>query len=244
MAECLHCGRKFQPRRRGHVFCSSFCRRRGERWDRPTSADREQVARLFDPSRDPEERVRDDDWHPPPTRPRVLRGGRWTGARRSGIGVGGTRTCSRGGPEGMSNPSEPPERRLPSLCTQARFGRQARRARPTRSGSRLGSWTRQRDLASITPRLAAGVPSRSGSGGDDPSSWRRGTGPPHPQPLRLQPVDTVKCGGGRPGRRGGRGVGRVEGSLPPDVVGWVHSDSKRALEPYAWLTRCPEHPPD
>jgi hypothetical protein len=72
MAECLHCGRKFQPRRRGHVFCSSFCRRRGERWDRPTSADREQVARLFDPSRDPEERVRDDDWHPTPDTPEGL----------------------------------------------------------------------------------------------------------------------------------------------------------------------------
>jgi hypothetical protein len=66
MAECLHCGSEFRPRRRGHVFCSSFCRHRGERWDRPGPADREQIARLFDPSRDPNERVRDDDWHPSP----------------------------------------------------------------------------------------------------------------------------------------------------------------------------------
>lgn len=28
MAECLNCRRTFQPRRGGHVFCSSFCRHR------------------------------------------------------------------------------------------------------------------------------------------------------------------------------------------------------------------------
>jgi hypothetical protein len=55
----------FRPRRRGHVFCSSFCRYRGERplEDRgPT--DPEQVRRLFDPDRDPDQRVDLDDWHP------------------------------------------------------------------------------------------------------------------------------------------------------------------------------------
>ena len=36
-------------------------------WDTaPGLSDREQIARLFDPSRDPEDRVRDDDWHPEP----------------------------------------------------------------------------------------------------------------------------------------------------------------------------------
>jgi hypothetical protein len=65
-AECLHCGGEFWPRRRGHVFCSSRCRHRGERRERRGPIEREQVARLFDPFRDPEERVRDDDWHPTP----------------------------------------------------------------------------------------------------------------------------------------------------------------------------------
>jgi hypothetical protein len=69
MADCLHCGIEFQPRRKGHVFCSSFCRHRGERSDRPGPADREQIVRLFDPSRDPDERVREDDWHPTPDSP-------------------------------------------------------------------------------------------------------------------------------------------------------------------------------
>ena len=63
-AECLHCGGKFSPRRRGHVFCSSWCRHRGARRERPGPIEREQVARLFDPSRDPKERVTDDEWHP------------------------------------------------------------------------------------------------------------------------------------------------------------------------------------
>jgi len=53
---------------RRHVFRSNFCRRRAERWDGPTPDDREQVVRLFDESRDPNERIRDDDWHPTPER--------------------------------------------------------------------------------------------------------------------------------------------------------------------------------
>lgn len=64
-AECLSCGVEFEPRKCGHVFCSSFCRYRGER--RPGErepVDHEQIARLFDEGRDPDERVRADDWHP------------------------------------------------------------------------------------------------------------------------------------------------------------------------------------
>jgi hypothetical protein len=55
------------------VFCSSFCRHRGERRARPGPVDQEQLARLFDPSRDPNERVRDDDWHPTPETPEGLK---------------------------------------------------------------------------------------------------------------------------------------------------------------------------
>ena len=67
MTECLHCRGEFQPRRRGHVFCSSWCRHRGEQGKAaPGLSDREQIAQLFDPSRDPEDRVREDDWHPEP----------------------------------------------------------------------------------------------------------------------------------------------------------------------------------
>jgi hypothetical protein len=67
-AECLSCSREFEPRKFGHVFCSSVCRHRGER--RPEErepADPEQVARLFDEGRDPDEQVRPDDWHPAPS---------------------------------------------------------------------------------------------------------------------------------------------------------------------------------
>jgi hypothetical protein len=56
------------PRKFGHVFCSSFCRHRGERapnLDR-ARADPDQVARLFDSGRDPGKRVRPDDWQPSP----------------------------------------------------------------------------------------------------------------------------------------------------------------------------------
>ena len=67
-ATCLHCGRIFQPRRRGHVFCSTFCRHRGQRpVEERGEIDTEAVRRLFDPSRDPEERVREDDWFPGPS---------------------------------------------------------------------------------------------------------------------------------------------------------------------------------
>jgi hypothetical protein len=67
-AECLHCGRIFQPRRRGHVFCSTFCRHRGQRpLEERGEIDTEAVRKLFDPSRDPSERVREDDWFPGPS---------------------------------------------------------------------------------------------------------------------------------------------------------------------------------
>jgi hypothetical protein len=69
-AECLSCGKVFRPRRRGHIFCSKFCRHRGEKPPEERIAlDSEQVRRLFDPDRDPEARVRDDDWHPAPDSP-------------------------------------------------------------------------------------------------------------------------------------------------------------------------------
>jgi hypothetical protein len=61
--ECLHYGQRFQPRKQGHVFCSTACRHRGER--RPherVPVDRAAVARLFDSSRDPGARVREDEW--------------------------------------------------------------------------------------------------------------------------------------------------------------------------------------
>src|SRR5215212_5369195 len=64
-AECLSCGREFEPRKFGHVFCSSFCRHRGERRpDERTSVDHGAIERLFDESRDLGERCRDDDWFP------------------------------------------------------------------------------------------------------------------------------------------------------------------------------------
>ena len=72
-AESLHRGGSFRPRRRGHVFCSSRCRHRGERRGTPGPVDREQVARLFDKSRDSNQRVRDDDWHPTPETPDGLK---------------------------------------------------------------------------------------------------------------------------------------------------------------------------
>jgi hypothetical protein len=62
-AACLHCGTQFVPMKYGHVYCSTFCRHRGPR--SPLDAevvDHEQIARLFDLSRDPAELVRDDDW--------------------------------------------------------------------------------------------------------------------------------------------------------------------------------------
>jgi hypothetical protein len=67
MPDCLHCGRQFTPRKAGHVFCSNACRHKGES-NPGTGVDwnREKVAALFDPGRDPDERVNLDDWHPTP----------------------------------------------------------------------------------------------------------------------------------------------------------------------------------
>ena len=30
--------------------------------------------------------------------------------------------------------------------------------------------------------------------------------------------------------------------LPIDAAGWIHR-GRDSLEPYAWIVRCPEHPP-
>jgi hypothetical protein len=61
-ANCLRCGRRFVRHRRGHIFCSRRCRHRGAQ--RTATIDVEAVERLFDPDRDPAERVREDDWFP------------------------------------------------------------------------------------------------------------------------------------------------------------------------------------
>jgi hypothetical protein len=66
-AECLHCGRTFTPRNLSHVFCAQKCRHLGERKPEDRAYARESqdaVARLFDPRRDPSERVRAGDWFP------------------------------------------------------------------------------------------------------------------------------------------------------------------------------------
>lgn len=66
MAECLHCGVSFVPRKAGHVFHSIACRHRGARAPHERKPiDEEQIARLFDPKRDPSERCRLDDWFCP-----------------------------------------------------------------------------------------------------------------------------------------------------------------------------------
>ena len=63
--ECAHCGREFKPSKVGHRFCSVFCRHRGERKPHErVLVDTAAVERLFDESRDPSERCRDDDWYP------------------------------------------------------------------------------------------------------------------------------------------------------------------------------------
>jgi hypothetical protein len=65
-ARCLRCGKDFQPRRGGHVFCSPECRHLGERKPyRRDLGDEDAIARLFDPTRDPDEPVRPDEWCPP-----------------------------------------------------------------------------------------------------------------------------------------------------------------------------------
>jgi hypothetical protein len=67
VAECLHCGVGFVPRNASHVFHSAECRHRGERQPHEREpVDHEQIARLFDEVRDPDEKVRPDDWHPNP----------------------------------------------------------------------------------------------------------------------------------------------------------------------------------
>jgi hypothetical protein len=67
IVECLHCGVEFSPRKAGHVYHSIECRHRGERAPHErTMVDPEAVGRLFDPARDPDERVRPDDWFPGP----------------------------------------------------------------------------------------------------------------------------------------------------------------------------------
>jgi hypothetical protein len=66
MSRCLQCNKVFQPRRGGHVFCSVRCRHLGERKPHdPPPVDQDQIDRLFDPRRDPSERVREDDWFAP-----------------------------------------------------------------------------------------------------------------------------------------------------------------------------------
>lgn len=73
VADCLHCGTEFVPRKQGHVFCSVECRHKGERapWDPPPSSP-EVVARLFDPSRDPDAIVEADDWAPATWTPEIV----------------------------------------------------------------------------------------------------------------------------------------------------------------------------
>jgi hypothetical protein len=63
IAACARCGRAFVRHRRGHIYCSRRCRHRGV-LGRTATIDHEAVERLFDPDRDPRERVRPDDWFP------------------------------------------------------------------------------------------------------------------------------------------------------------------------------------
>jgi hypothetical protein len=71
VARCLHCGGEFRPRRAGHVYCKPWCRHQGERkpYD-PPPVDPEVIDRLFDPRRNPNERVRPDDWFSPMDAPK------------------------------------------------------------------------------------------------------------------------------------------------------------------------------
>ena len=82
-AVCLHCGVAYTPRKAGHVFCSAFCRHRGERLpDQREPVDHEQIRRLFDTERDPDERVRPDDWHATPQVPEFVELDRWDTLRQ------------------------------------------------------------------------------------------------------------------------------------------------------------------
>lgn len=65
LAECLRCGRAFEPRKRGHYFCSPRCRHAGpRREDEPAPPSQEVIDALFDPRSDPDARVEPSDWHP------------------------------------------------------------------------------------------------------------------------------------------------------------------------------------
>jgi hypothetical protein len=65
VAKCLRCQREFEPRKLGHVFCKRECRHKGPRREGDAvPPSEEDLARLFDPERDPEGRVAADDWHP------------------------------------------------------------------------------------------------------------------------------------------------------------------------------------
>jgi hypothetical protein len=64
VANCLHCGKKFVPRRAGHLYHSRECRYAARDDPERRPVDRTLVERLFDKGRDPSERVREDDWHP------------------------------------------------------------------------------------------------------------------------------------------------------------------------------------
>lgn len=64
MARCARCKRRFKPRRKGHVYCSRRCRYPGE--EQVEVADEAVLECLFDPDRDPDELVREDDWYPAP----------------------------------------------------------------------------------------------------------------------------------------------------------------------------------
>ena len=65
MAKCLRCGVEFTPRKKGHVFHSRECRHKGPRKKGETVPPSEkELARLFDPQRDPEGLVEPDEWHP------------------------------------------------------------------------------------------------------------------------------------------------------------------------------------
>jgi hypothetical protein len=70
---CRHCWKPFRPSRRGHVYCTPECRHAGPlKWGE-TPYDPQVVARLFDDSRDPGERVKTDEWFSPADAPPAVR---------------------------------------------------------------------------------------------------------------------------------------------------------------------------
>jgi hypothetical protein len=64
IAKCLRCGRDFERRHSRHIYCSRDCRYGKDPAERLRAPTPEQLKRLFDPTRDPESKVRLDDWHP------------------------------------------------------------------------------------------------------------------------------------------------------------------------------------